>query len=39
MNSSGHRKNILNRKYKRLGVGTWRSADTGRIYVTQDFAG
>lgn len=39
MHSAGHRKNILNRKYKALGVGTWRSADSGRIYVTQDFAG
>jgi uncharacterized protein YkwD len=39
MHSPGHRRNILNRRYKALGVGTWRSGSTGRIYVTQDFAG
>ena len=39
MHSAGHRANILNPRYTRLGVGTWRSASTGRLYVTQDFAG
>ena len=39
MRSPGHRKNILNGRYKALGVSAWRSASTGRLYVTQDFAG
>lgn len=39
MRSPGHRHNILTRRYKALGVSAWRSADTGRVYVTQDFAG
>jgi uncharacterized protein YkwD len=39
MHSPGHRANILNPRYKALGVGTWRSAATGKLYVTQDFAG
>lgn len=39
MHSPGHRRNLLNPRYKALGVGTWRSASTGRLYVTQDFAG
>jgi uncharacterized protein YkwD len=39
MHSAGHRRNILNPRYKALGVGTWRSASSGRTYVTQDFAG
>jgi uncharacterized protein YkwD len=39
MHSAGHRHNILNPRYKALGVGTWRSGASGRVYVTQDFAG
>lgn len=39
MDSPGHRANILNRRYRRIGIAAWRSADTGRIYVTQDFGG
>lgn len=37
MNSSGHRANILNTKYGRLGVGAWVRSD-GRIYFTQVFS-
>lgn len=39
MRSPGHRRNILNPKYKALGVSAWRSSGTGTLYVTQDFAG
>jgi uncharacterized protein YkwD len=39
MHSPGHRRNILNPRYKALGIGTWRSGSSGRVYVTQDFAG
>ena len=39
MHSPGHRRNILNPRYRALGIGTWRSGSSGRIYVTQDFAG
>lgn len=39
MKSPGHRANILRPKFKRLGVDTWRSARTGRVYVGQVFTG
>ena len=39
MHSPGHRHNLLNPRYTVLGIGSWRSADSGRLYVTQDFAG
>jgi uncharacterized protein YkwD len=38
MHSAGHRANILNGRYKALGVGTYQ-ASNGRVFVTQDFAG
>jgi uncharacterized protein YkwD len=38
MHSPGHRANILNRHFHRIGVSGWRSA--GRTtYATQDFVG
>ncbi len=37
MHSRGHRANILNRHYRYLGVGAYRSTSTGRVYVTQNF--
>lgn len=36
MNSSGHRANILNRNYKRIGVAAYRTPE-GRIYWCQQF--
>jgi uncharacterized protein YkwD len=36
MNSAGHRANILNRHYRGMGIGAWRSAD-GTWYVSQVF--
>ena len=39
MHSSGHRANILNRRFRYLGVDAYRSTRTGRTYVVQDFAG
>ena len=36
MNSPGHRKNILNRKYTRLGIGVAKDGD-GRSYTVQVF--
>lgn len=36
MNSPGHRANILNARYHRLGLGVARTS-TGRWYATQDF--
>ncbi len=36
MRSSGHRANILNPKFNRLGVGAVSTA-SGRVYATQDF--
>jgi len=36
MRSSGHRANILNPKFNRLGVGAV-STSSGRVYATQDF--
>lgn len=37
MNSSGHRSNILNSKYTKIGVGVY-EAENGRLYWTQLFA-
>jgi uncharacterized protein YkwD len=37
LRSPGHRHNMLNPKYRYIGVAAWRSAGTGRIYATQDF--
>jgi uncharacterized protein YkwD len=41
MNSPGHRKNIMNSQYSRLGVGValGNHAGTPYVYLTQDFAG
>jgi len=39
MHSPGHRANILDRDFTAIGIAAWRSADTGRTYVTQDFGG
>jgi uncharacterized protein YkwD len=38
MHSPGHRANILNRHFHRIGISGWRSAD-GTTYATQDFVG
>ena len=38
MRSPGHRKNILNRQFHRIGVSGWR-ATNGTTYATQDFVG
>ncbi len=38
MNSEGHRANILNASYTRIGVGIARTS-SGRVYGTQDFLG
>src|SRR3954468_3086132 len=38
MHSPGHRANILNRHFHRIGVSGWRDAG-GRTYATQDFVG
>lgn len=37
MNSAGHRANILNPRFNRLGIGAVRTT-TGRWWATQDFA-
>lgn len=37
MNSSGHKANILNVKYGRIGVGAWKKSATGGLYYTQVF--
>ncbi len=37
MRSPSHRHNLLNPKYRYIGVAAWRSARTGRLYATQDF--
>lgn len=37
MKSDGHRKNILNTKYGRTGIGVYRNPSNGRIYLTQVF--
>ncbi|HEY9854801.1 MAG TPA: CAP domain-containing protein [Stenomitos sp.] len=37
MNSSGHKANILNTKYGRIGVGAYRRSSDGAIYFTQVF--
>jgi uncharacterized protein YkwD len=38
MHSPGHRANILNKDFHRIGVSGWRSA-SGTTYATQDFVG
>jgi uncharacterized protein YkwD len=38
MHSPGHRANILNRRFHRIGVSGWR-ATNGTTYATQDFVG
>jgi uncharacterized protein YkwD len=38
MHSAGHRANILNRHFHRIGVAGWRSTN-GTTYATQDFVG
>jgi uncharacterized protein YkwD len=38
MHSKGHRKNILNPHFHRIGVSGWRDT-AGRTYSTQDFIG
>jgi uncharacterized YkwD family protein len=38
MNSSGHRANILNSSYTKIGVGTVQNS-SGRYYWTQHFTG
>jgi uncharacterized protein YkwD len=38
MRSAGHRANILNRHFHRIGVSGWR-ATNGATYATQDFVG
>jgi uncharacterized protein YkwD len=38
MHSAGHRANILNRHFHRIGVSGWR-ATNGQTYATQDFLG
>lgn len=38
MHSAGHRANILNRHFHRIGVSGWR-ATNGQTYATQDFIG
>jgi uncharacterized protein YkwD len=38
MHSKGHRENILNRHFHRIGVSGWR-AGNGTTYATQDFVG
>jgi uncharacterized protein YkwD len=38
MHSAGHRANILNRSFRRIGVSGWR-AGNGVTYATQDFVG
>ena len=37
MRSSGHRANILNRTFKRIGIGIWRKGN--KFYATQVFYG
>jgi len=37
MNSSGHKANILNTQFGRIGVGAYRRASDGAIYYTQVF--
>jgi uncharacterized protein YkwD len=38
MSSTGHRENILNPHFHRIGVAGWRDTG-GRTYATQDFIG
>lgn len=37
MQSAGHRVNMLNPKFRHLGVGAFQSTRTGRVYVVQNF--
>jgi uncharacterized protein YkwD len=37
LRSPGHRHNLLNPKYRYIGIAAWRSAGSGRLYTTQDF--
>ncbi len=37
MRSPGHRHNLLNGRYRYIGIAAWRSTTTGRLYATQDF--
>lgn len=37
MKSDGHRKNILNTGYGRIGIGVYRKPSNGRVYFTQVF--
>ncbi|HEY9897750.1 MAG TPA: CAP domain-containing protein [Pantanalinema sp.] len=37
MNSSGHKANILNTRYGRIGVGTYKRSSDGAIFYTQVF--
>lgn len=39
MRSEPHRRNLLNRRYTRVGVGSFRSGADGRIYTSQTFTG
>lgn len=39
MRSPGHRANVLKRGYRRIGVGSYRSLDDGRMYTAQTFLG
>ena len=41
MNSPGHRKNLLNNQFNRIGIGVWigKLNDIPAIYVTQNFMG
>jgi uncharacterized protein YkwD len=37
--SEPHRRNLLNRRYTHIGVGSFRSDEDGRIYTSQTFTG
>ena len=39
MRSEPHRRNLLNRRYTHIGVGSYRSGADGRIYTSQTFTG
>jgi len=39
MKSPGHRANILNKRYRTMGLGAWTSVSSGRMYVAQTFGG
>lgn len=38
MSDQGHKDNILNVNYGRIGIGAWMRASDGAIYYTQDFS-